>query len=67
MGLSLVEAFSLMALGRTTEAGAQYASLDVPRLDGTTLDGHGPDGPNAGTSDDVPIKAGRPAGRMNSE
>jgi tetratricopeptide (TPR) repeat protein len=57
MGLSLVEAFSLMSLGRTKEAGEQYASLAVPN----------PDAPDASTSADAPAPHGRPAGRMNSE
>jgi tetratricopeptide (TPR) repeat protein len=34
MGLSLVEAFSLMSLGQTNEAGQRYAALDAPS-DGT--------------------------------
>jgi tetratricopeptide (TPR) repeat protein len=53
MGLSLVEAFSLMSLGRANEAGQRYASLDVPS--------------DAASVDPSPPSTGRLVGRMNSE
>jgi tetratricopeptide (TPR) repeat protein len=57
MGLSLVEAFSLMSLGRTEEAGQRYAKLDAPRADRPDVDP-----PSNNTTVTTP-----PAGRMNSE
>lgn len=57
MGISLVEAFSLMSLGRTTEAGQRYASLDQ----------HHSTAPSEDALPEDPPLAGRPAGRMNSE
>jgi tetratricopeptide (TPR) repeat protein len=53
MGLSLVEAFSLMSLGRTNEAGQRYASLDVSS--------------DAASDDPSTQSTRRPVGRMNSE
>jgi tetratricopeptide (TPR) repeat protein len=59
MSLSLVEAFSLMSLGRAGEAGERYASLSAPTDRAALADGAEP------TQSDTAF-ATRPVGRMNT-